>query len=137
MLLYTSALATTVMTCIAICRMMMPNILQIKIHKSLFYIQSCNWSWMNQNWIIFFFISPNSRQLMMGCVGVRDCLSNKPPLVIFATTIALSGLVLICVSIYIETQQNHMINPDIKVCINYWSKLFILNCLFNYRLLWL
>merc|ERR1712198_509976 len=52
--------------------------------------------------------------------GLHDCLTTKPPLVIFTSSLAAFALALMGVSLYLESHKTHILNPDIKD----WNKFY-------------
>lgn len=46
--------------------------------------------------------------------GLYECLTTKPPLVIFTSSLAAFALALMGVSLYLEGHKTHILNPDVK-----------------------
>lgn len=51
---------------------------------------------------------------MAGCSSPRECVGNRPPLVVFTASIAVFALALVGVSFYLQSHKTRILNPDIK-----------------------
>jgi len=66
--------------------------------------------------------------------GLHDCLTTKPPLVIFTSSLAAFALALMGVSLYLESQKTHILNPDVKDWNGFYEVLSNLKvCIPNHR----
>lgn len=46
--------------------------------------------------------------------GLYECLTTKPPLVVFTSSLVAFALALMGVSLYLESHKTHILNPDVK-----------------------
>ncbi|KAK8407531.1 hypothetical protein O3P69_002229 [Scylla paramamosain] len=51
---------------------------------------------------------------MAVCSNARECVGNRPPLVVFTASIAVFAVALVGVSLYLQSHKTHILNPDIK-----------------------
>lgn len=51
---------------------------------------------------------------MAVCSNARECVGNRPPLVVFTASIAVFAMALVGVSLYLQSHKTHILNPDIK-----------------------
>lgn len=57
------------------------------------------------------------------CSSVRECVGSKPPLAVFAASIAAFAVALVGVSLYLQGHKSEILNPDIKDWNSFYSTL--------------
>ncbi|XP_045613145.1 transmembrane protein 248 isoform X2 [Procambarus clarkii] len=57
------------------------------------------------------------------CSSMRECVGSKPPLAVFAASIAAFAIALVGVSLYLQGHRSEILNPDIKDWNSFYSTL--------------